>query len=209
MIPAATGDTGPTAAPPSPESGQAGWDAAAQAFAAWREGQPGALNRLVEMLTPVLWHMVRAYGLDRQAAEDVVQTTWLALVRNADSVRDPQAVWRWITVTARREAWRLTALQRREDAVEPVVLDSVGPSAPGPEAAVVNHDTAFSLWRQVALLPERCRRLLRVIAFDDRPDYEALSAQLAMPVGSIGPTRGRCLTKLRRMLSNDPQWSDQ
>jgi RNA polymerase sigma factor (sigma-70 family) len=182
------------------------WDGAARAFAAWRDGQPAALDRLVNLVTPVLWQLVRAYGLDRQAAEDAVQGTWLALVRHADAVRDPQAVWRWLTTTARREAWRLANARRQEQTVEPDLLDGLGPDA-GPEAQLLADEAARSLWRQIARLPERCRRLLRVIAFDDRPDYATLSRELAIPVGSIGPTRGRCLDKLRRLLVGDPRWS--
>lgn len=185
----------------------AAWDAAARAFAAWRQGDPSALDRLVRQLTPVLWQLGRAYGLNRQAAEDAVQATWLALVRNADSVRDPQAVWRWLTTTARRESWRLRD-QRWEDPVEPSELEDAGGPVPGPEGQVEMDEAAARLWRHVAALPERCRRLLRVIAFDDRPDYARISRQLAMPVGSIGPTRGRCLDRLRRLLAADPQWSD-
>ncbi len=62
------------------------------------------------------------------------------------------------------------------------------------------------LWRNVAKLSERCRQLLRVIAFAERPDYATLSSALGMPVGSIGPTRGRCLAKLRMLLASDPEW---
>jgi RNA polymerase sigma factor (sigma-70 family) len=185
------------------------FDAAAQAFLAWRAGDSTGLDRLVRLLTPVLWQLARAYGLDQQAAEDAVQTTWLALVRNAESVRDPQAVWRWITTTARREAWRAADGQRREYAVEPESLEDASQPVPAPEAQVLADDAARILWRQVARLPERCRRLLRVIAFEDRPDYGSLSTQLAIPVGSIGPTRGRCLDKLRRLLADDAQWSNQ
>ena len=63
-----------------------------------------------------------------------------------------------------------------------------------------------TLWRHVALLSDRCRALLRVIAFTDRPDYAELSRALGMPQGSIGPTRGRCLAKLRLTLAADPAW---
>ncbi|ASW55546.1 RNA polymerase sigma factor [Plantactinospora sp. KBS50] len=181
------------------------WDTAARDFAAWRTGDRAGLDRLVRQMTPVLWHIARAYGLDPQTAEDAVQTTWLALVRNADSVRDPQAVWRWATTTVRREAWRLARAQRQEDAADPARLNEIGPVVPGPEEQVLSDDAARSLWQQVARLPERCRRLLRVIAFDDRPDYATLSNQLAIPIGSIGPTRGRCLDKLRRALAGDPR----
>jgi RNA polymerase sigma factor (sigma-70 family) len=182
------------------------WTVAARDFAAWREGDPQALERLVRRMTPVLWQIARAYGHDRETAEDVVQTTWAALVRGADAVRDPQAVLRWMTITARREAWRAGRVGRREDAVEPEVLEAAAPPEAGPEGTVLGMGRARNLWRHVAELPERCQRLLRVIAFDDRPDYASLSSELAMPVGSIGPTRKRCLNKLRELLAADPEW---
>lgn len=181
-------------------------DAAAEHFTAWRDGDPAALERLVRLLTPVMWHQARAYGLGKEAAEDVVQASWLALVRQADSVRDPQAVWRWVTVTSRREAWRVARQQTREDTAPPETLDAAAAPVPGPEGAVLAEAAARSLWHHVARLPERCQRLLRIIAFEERPDYASLSAQLGMAVGSIGPTRGRCLDKLRGLLAGDPEW---
>jgi len=71
---------------------------------------------------------------------------------------------------------------------------------------VLRGETDSRLWQHVAGLPERCRALLRVIAFADRPDYSSVAEALGMPVGSIGPTRGRCLAKLRQLLSADPAW---
>ncbi|MFY1669565.1 RNA polymerase sigma factor [Plantactinospora sp. WMMB334] len=191
------------------EAGTAAWDAAARHFAAWRGGDRTGLDRLVRLMTPTLWHLARAHSLDRRAAEDAVQATWLALVRNAESVRDPQAIWRWTTTTVRREAWRLARTHRQEDMAEPSTLDELVASVPGPEAQVLADDAVRSLWQQVARLPERCRRLLRAIAFDNRPDYATLSTELAIPVGSIGPTRSRCLEKLRRALGEDPRRSER
>ncbi len=65
------------------------------------------------------------------------------------------------------------------------------------EVAAVEIDENRQLWAAVDELPERCRRLLRIVAFENRPDYSRLAVDLGMPVGSIGPTRGRCLAKLR------------
>jgi hypothetical protein len=62
------------------------------------------------------------------------------------------------------------------------------------------------LWTHFEELPPKCQALLRVVAFADRPDYAAVSEALKMPMGSIGPTRGRCLAKLRTALANDPAW---
>lgn len=184
--------------------------AVAAAFRAWRDGDPDGLDRLVRLLTPTLWHLARSYGLNRAAAEDAVQTTWLNLVRKADTVREPRAVWGWLTVTARREAWRLARADSRAAAMEPELISSIGDTpAPAanpennPETLAMASETARRLWRFVAVLPDRCRRLLRVIAFDDRPDYGRLALELNMPIGSIGPTRGRCLKKLRDLMDGD------
>jgi RNA polymerase sigma factor (sigma-70 family) len=173
---------------------------AAGEFIRWREGEPDALRRLVRRVTPVLWHVARAYRLDRATAEDVVQTTWLALARGADSVRNPAAILGWLTTTTRREAWRVAKEFGREDNAEPELLDAIVPPAPGVDGAVIADAAAQDLRRQVARLSPRCQRLLRVIAFDDRPGYSTLSAELGMPHGSIGPTRRRCLDQLRELL---------
>ncbi len=182
-------------------AGAAVADVAAERFRAYRDGDSGALESLVQTLTPLLWHIVRAYGLDTASAEDVVQNTWLTLVRKADTVAEPQAVLRWLTVTARREAWRTARASGRVDLTDDTTTLDVRTPAPSSEDQVVRTADERALWFAVGKLNERCQRLLRIIAFHDRPDYGALSAELRMPVGSIGPTRGRCLDKLRAELA--------
>jgi RNA polymerase sigma factor (sigma-70 family) len=176
-------------------------DVAAQRFRAYRAGDTAALDELVETLTPLLWHIVRAYGLDTATAEDVVQNTWLTLVRKADTVAEPQAVLRWLTVTARRDAWRAARAGSRMDLTDDVAVLDVRESRSTPEQDVLRAADERALWQAVGKLNERCQRLLRIIAFHDRPDYAALSQELGMPMGSIGPTRGRCLEKVRAELS--------
>jgi RNA polymerase sigma factor (sigma-70 family) len=179
---------------------------AAALFSAFRGGDDAKMAELVGLLTPILWHTVRAQRLDRESAEDVLQTVWLALVRNAESISDPQAVLQWLLVSARREAWRVV---KREDRIEPKDFDAddfVTAARDLPEEMVLRNDGDARLWEHIAALPERCRALLRVIAFSDRPDYAEVAKSLGMPVGSIGPTRGRCLAKLRLQLANDPGW---
>jgi RNA polymerase sigma factor (sigma-70 family) len=180
---------------------------AAGLFSAFRTGDEAKMGELVALLTPILWHTVRAQRLDRESAEDVLQTVWLALVRNANSISDPQAVLQWLIVSSRREAWRVV---KREDRVEPTEFeanDIISPARDIPEEVVLRNDGDARLWRHLEQLPERCRALLRVIAFADRPDYAAVAKSLGMPVGSIGPTRGRCLAKLRLALMADPSWT--
>jgi RNA polymerase sigma factor (sigma-70 family) len=193
---------------PTPDLRRPGelWDLAAVEFVAWREGDPEGLNRLVRLVTPLLWHVARAYRLDQQTAEDVVQTTLVSLVRHAERIDEPQALVRWLTVTTRREAWRCARAARRVDATEDSVLDLRLDHAEGPESHVLRNHRDRALWRAVGLLPERCQRLLRTVAFSERPNYAELSDELRMPVGSIGPTRGRCLDKLRSLLGSDSDW---
>lgn len=179
---------------------------AAALFTAFRNGDERRMGDLVNLLTPILWHTVRAQRLDQVSAEDVVQSTWLALVRNVDTIADPQAVLQWLIVSARREAWRVVKRADRTTPTEFEDDDVVSPSRDLPEEIVLQSDGAGRLWDHIAQLPERCQALLRVIAFADRPDYAAVAKALGMPIGSIGPTRGRCLAKLRLQLANDPAW---
>lgn len=179
---------------------------AAADLVAWRGGESAALDRLVRALTPMLWHTVRAYRVDRATAEDVVQATWLAFVRSADRIAEPRAVVRWLTVSARREAWRAARAGGRLDLVGSEDIDGRLPAGESTEATVVRSQRDEALWAAVGQLSEKCRRLLRVVAFSDRPDYGVLSRELGMPVGSIGPTRGRCLGKLRALLGASPEW---
>ncbi len=183
-------------------------DLAAERFRAYRAGDRDALDAMVHSLTPLLWHIVRAYGLDSATAEDVVQNTWLTLVRKADTVSEPQAVLRWLTVTARRDAWRAAKAGGRVDLTDDTSTLDIRESARSPEDEVVRQADERALWLAVGKLNERCQRLLRIIAFHDRPDYAALSHDLGMPMGSIGPTRGRCLDKLRAELATSTSdWS--
>lgn len=179
---------------------------AAHLFTRFRDGDEPSMADLVTLVTPILWHTARAQRMDHDAAQDVVQTVWLALVRNSASISDPQAVLQWLIVSTRREAWRVV---RRADRVEPRDFepDEIIANDEAPEAVVLSSDEDGRLWQHIAELPERCRALLRVIAFADRPDYASVADSLGMPVGSIGPTRGRCLAKLRQSLLADPGWS--
>ena len=184
------------------------WQRAADLFVRWREGDSRAMDELVRLMTPPLWHVVRAYGLDHALAQDVVQTTWLTLVRRHETIHDAQAVSGWLTMCARREAWRVGKQQRRADPTEAEALEPHLPVHESAEQTAAADDAARRLWHAVATLNERCQRLLRIVAFEDRPDYARIAQDLAMPIGSIGPTRQRCLAKLRAELEGSG-WEGQ
>lgn len=195
-------------------------DRAEECFRRHLAGDRTGFDDLVAEVTPLLWHVVRGQGCNRATAEDVIQRAWLALVRRAEAIEEPRAVVSWLVTTAKRDAWRAARRDRpvRSDDLgatvgqqHPDAVDWVATGTPvrGPDVRVEMDADAEVLWHHVQSLPERCQALLRVIAFADRPDYAAISEALDMPVGSIGPTRGRCLAKLRALLADDPAWEDQ
>jgi len=183
---------------------------AGRLFCEYREGDEARMGDLVQTLTPILWHTARAARLDAATAEDVLQNTWLTLVRKADTITEPLAVLQWLVVTTKREAWRVARVQAK---VRPEDMEAGAATMPDPsesvEDSIVRTDIDKRLWQHIESLPERCRALLRVIAFADRPDYVELAKALGMPQGSIGPTRGRCLAKLRVALAHDPTWENR
>ena len=77
------------------------------------------------------------------------------------------------------------------------------PAQDSPESEIVTDDDNARLWQALGQLPERCQRLLRIVAWEPRPDYSSVADALAMPIGSIGPTRRRCLEKLRIELGEE------
>jgi RNA polymerase sigma factor (sigma-70 family) len=168
-----------------------------------REGDRSALDELVRELTPLLWQVVRSQGLDQDRGADVVQSTWMALVASLAEIRRPQALLSWLITAARREAWRVQAKHRVEQSTDiEAFLDLPDPDAL-PEHQLLDDERRTRLWAAVARLSPRCQQLLRIVACVERPDYGEVSTALGMPRGSIGPTRGRCLAKLRQLLGVD------
>ena len=179
---------------------------AGQLFVEYRDGDQAKMGDLVRILTPILWHTARSSRLDAATAEDVLQTIWLALVRKSHTITEPLAVLQWLVISTKREAWRAAKDQVRYKTENLESTPAAASDTSSIEDTVLRDETDGRLWRHIAALPERCQTLLRVIAFADRPDYAELARALGMPQGSIGPTRGRCLAKLRIALAQDPNW---
>lgn len=172
-----------------------------------RAGDLGALDEVVVELNPLLWHVARTQGLTAEDAEDVVQTTWMELVRGLHAIEAPEALAGWLVSVTRREAWRADARRRKRTGPGADFLADRADDAPGPEQRVADDERDRVLDSHLARLSARCRALLRVVAQGGRPDYAGLAEALGVPRGSIGPTRGRCLAKLRALLLADPEWS--
>lgn len=203
-----------TAHGPAPVEPQSLGDRAAQALVAYRSGETELMAAFVREATPLLWNIVRAQGVERDEAEDVVQGVWLALVRHVDTLRDPQALLKWLVVTARRSAWQTTRRRREDDRRSVVLPDDVDrmpaltSREPSPDEPVLLAERDRVLWRCFQALPDRCRTILRSVALADRPDYRRIAEEIGMRVTSVGTTRGRCLAQLRALLEEDEGWAD-
>jgi RNA polymerase sigma factor (sigma-70 family) len=166
-----------------------------------RAGDERAWEALTERYTSLLWSVARSMRLDRADAADAVQTTWLRLVERLDSLRQPEQLSSWLVTTVRRECLltlRRTARVRtglaEESADVPADTDPL-------DEALLREERDAALWRAVGRLTGRCQSLLRVLMADPPPSYAEVSAALALPVGSIGPTRQRCLNSLRELMT--------
>jgi len=179
----------------------------ASLLTAARAGSEDALGQIVTELSPLLWQVARSAGLSSGDAEDVLQTVWMRLIKHLDRIHDATALTGWMVTTTKREAWRVRATARRQLPADQDLLADVPDEGPGSEEQVILDDQRRALWAAIGQLSRRCQELLRIIAFTPRPDYAAVAAALGMPVGSIGPTRGRCLAKLRALLDGGPAGS--
>jgi RNA polymerase sigma factor (sigma-70 family) len=161
------------------------------------DGDESAWSAIVDRFEGLVWATTRAYRLPHAAAADVTQTTWLRLVENLDRIKDPERLGAWLATTARRECLRYIRLRGRELQVEDSSLFEA-PMHESPDAGMIDRERYDALWRAFARLGERCQSLLRLLSTPDPPSYEEIGAALGMPIGAIGPTRSRCLDKLRR-----------
>jgi RNA polymerase sigma factor (sigma-70 family) len=163
-----------------------------------RGGDKRAWEELVERYAPLIWSICRRYRLADADAEDIVQAVWLYLVEQLDNIRDPEALPGWLATTTKRACTRA----RRARSALPAddqVLDSIPDQRTAPaghELIVAERDAA--LREAFARLPPECQQLLALLMADPPVPYVEISARLGIPVGSIGPTRRRCLDKLRR-----------
>jgi RNA polymerase sigma factor (sigma-70 family) len=186
-----------------PWEGLSGPELHAACLQAARDGNRQAMNRLVEELTPLVWHVARGHGLDRHTAEDVVQTVWLALFSSLDSILDARALAAWLITTARREAQRPHGRKVQPVPLSDEVAESMPSTHPAPEEEALRADRDRRLWAAFTQLPQRCQELLRLTVLAGRAEYQLVADTLRMPRGSVGPTRGRCLTTMRELLDNE------
>ncbi len=166
-------------------------------------GDQDAWDAIVSRFEGLLWSTVRGFRLSPDAAADVIQTTWLRLVENLGDLREPDRVGAWLATTVRHECLRHLKVSRRlvptDD--EAVFERATSEAAPALDQDLLRRDQDTTMWRAFGQIPERCQQLLRLLTVDPPLAYDAVAAAIERPIGSIGPTRARCLDQLRRALA--------
>ena len=174
---------------------------------ACRDGDPLAWEALVMRYQRLVYAIARNAGLDVEQAADVFQRVFAALVESLDKIEQPAQIGAWLATTARHEAWRLSRRERAAYRVHGESIDQADEIADAellPEALVLRLEQQHHVRTALASLDERCRRLLQLLFYrSDSPAYSEIASVLGIREGSIGPTRARCLHKLRRRLEPD------
>lgn len=175
---------------------------------ACRRGDEVAWEALVWRYQRLVYSVARRAGLRDDLAAEVFQQVFAKLVEQLHRLEQPRRIGAWLVTAARRESWRLGRLEAAarvatagvdEDGAMPDVPDD----APPLDEALVRLEEQHRVRTAVAALDERCRTLLTLLFFrPEAPPYAEIASVLGTPEGSIGPTRARCLQKLRRLLGD-------
>ncbi len=183
---------------------------------ACRKGEVRAWEALMDKYERLVFSIPLGYGLSREDAADVSQLTFTIFMQSMDSLRDDSRLGAWLATVARRHSWRLMEKNRREgtsgkeDLASSDLAHKDGNDDSGAAALFGGDDDAPEKWETVQWLDQglaqvgaKCRELLSILYFDEEsPSYIDVAKKLGMPIGSIGPTRARCLKRLKEALED-------
>ncbi len=165
-------------------------------------GDKPAWERLVDQYSRLIWAMTRDFRLAEIDAADVVQTTWLRLLEHIDRIEYPERIGSWLATTARHECLRHLAASKKVMLVDDhdATFGHSPDHQPDVDERLLTEERAQAVREAVSTLPTRSQQLLELLMADPPASYDQISDQLGLPIGSIGPTRGRCLERLRLIL---------
>jgi RNA polymerase sigma factor (sigma-70 family) len=163
------------------------------------DGDRYAWDSLVSRYTPLVVQITRRYRLSASDSEDVAQVVWLRVLQHLDQIREPRALPGWIATTARNESLRVVTKDSKTELVDPLTSNRLDSADGGPEVddALLAGERRDALRRGLAELEPKQRELLLLVCAEPPVSYGEISRRLGIPIGSIGPTRARCLAKLR------------
>lgn len=172
-------------------------------------GERQAWETLIRRYQRLLYAIPRRCGLSEDDAADVFQTVSVRLLENLEKLRDEAQLTRWLITTTQREAWRVQRQRRRRerggeaswDESGDLALEEIPADAPLPHEAIVRLEEEQMVRLALDQLGGRCQTLLNLLyQTDPTPSYAEIAARLQVSVGAIGPTRARCLSKLKQLL---------
>ena len=172
-------------------------------------GDEAAWRGLVTRFSGLVWAVARAHRLANADAADVYQTTWLRLAEHIGRIEHPDRVGAWLATAARRECLQSLRSAAKASPTDDMDRLDITPAVGNPtEEAVLDAETeredaarAAAMWRAFGQLSGRCRELPRILMATPSPSYAEVAAALELPLGSIGPTRARCLQRLREEMA--------
>jgi RNA polymerase sigma factor (sigma-70 family) len=174
-------------------------DALPELVALALQGNQRAWHDLVQRYSPLVSSVIRRFRMNDSDADDVRQNLWMRLVEHLKDIREPRALPGWVMTTTRNEAIRVLAGKRRTEPVDPQQddrLDNIEHTEPDADLIRAEHRAAVHAGLR-ELRPEH-RELIELTFADTPISYQQISTRLGIPIGSIGPTRARCLKKLER-----------
>ncbi len=161
-------------------------------------GDEQAWYRLVGLHGGLVFAVARRAGVPEHACDDIAQRVFASLSRSLGKIRNEQTLPAWLITTTKRQAWRWVKTQRSAGATLGTGAEAIG----NEHFDVEDLERHAQLRRALSALEDKCRELLQLLYFVARTDYEQVSRTLGMPIGSIGPTRARCLAKLAHLMEN-------
>ena len=181
---------------------------------ACRRGDQLAWEKLIRRYQRLIYAIPLRAGLDEDQAAEIFQDVFTTLFEKLNGIEEPERLQAWLVTTARRKTWRTITKARGTshfdaDIHEPAhEAAAIRDEAPLPDEQLVILEEQHRIRTAVSLLDERCKTLLKMLFYSSEPpSYAEIAASLAIPEGSIGPTRARCLGKLLRLLTKiDPMY---
>lgn len=172
-----------------------------------RKGDARGWESLLDRYERLVFSIPLNYGLSREDAADIAQLTFSILIQSLDTLREDSRIGAWLATVARRHTWRLIERNRRERPGERLGEDLAENAALlGREGADPMERWELTEWLDQGMeqIGERCKTLLLALYFDpEQPSYAEVADRLNMSVGSVGPTRARCLERMKRALVQD------
>jgi RNA polymerase sigma factor (sigma-70 family) len=165
-------------------------------------GDRSAWERLVDEYAGLVWAVIRGCGLYGAEAADVSQTVWLRFVEHVDRLRDAERVGAWLATTARHECYRVLRRSGRQVPTGDVPELAAPDDADRVVNALAAAEDRGAVVSAMERIPARCQELLRLMAAEPALTYDEIAEVLGVRRGWIGPTRGRCIDRLRRLLAD-------